>query len=73
MVFHLRITIRDPSSDDSLIMIAIGDTVTIDYSNEVHQLTGKVASKLQNISYTLDQEEDDEEEDPKQLEEQETK
>ena len=46
MVFHLRITIRDPSSDDSLIMIAIGDTVTIDYSNEVHQLTGKVASKL---------------------------
>lgn len=61
MLFHVRITItdvKDGKSDSR--MIAVGDTVWFKSDEETINLTENIARRYQQISYTLD---DDEEED----------
>ena len=65
MIFHVRITFKEEvvasetKSGKELTVAAIGDTVMATDDGAVN-LTGKIPTKYQHISYTLDDEEDEE-------------
>lgn len=63
MVFHVRITFKDVEKDKRKGAIAIGDTVVVNGDGSTQFLTASVARKYQQISYKLedeDEEQDDE-------------
>lgn len=60
MVFHVRITFRELQEDGDLTVAGIGDTVVVESSGNVVNLTQKIPSKVSAIMYTLDDEEEDE-------------
>jgi len=58
MVFHVRITLQGVHSDVTRSVIAIGDTIAVRQGgNEV--FTSLVQRSYQDISYSLDDEEDE--------------
>ena len=59
MVFHVRITFRDVEPKKSKGPIAIGDTVLVDKDGQAMFLTGGIPRKYAQISYTLDDPEDE--------------
>lgn len=64
MIFHVRITFKENISSNEkggkeLTVAAIGDTVMVT-ADGVSNLTEKIPSKYQHISYTLDDDEDEE-------------
>lgn len=64
MIFHVRITFKENVSTSDkggkeLTVAAIGDTVMVTADGVVN-LTSKIPTKYQHISYTLDDEEDEE-------------
>ena len=62
MVFHLRITFRDVENPKSKGPIALGDTVIVSEGG-TELITGQIARKWSNVSYTLDEEDEDGSED----------
>lgn len=60
MCFHVRITFRDVTKEKSKSFIAIGDTVIVQEDGTPKLLTESVSRKYQNISYTLDDEDEQE-------------
>lgn len=63
MTLHVRVTLKDKlvkgDKGKELTMAAIGDTVLVDESGEVVNLTSKVSAKYGSITYMLDDEEDE--------------
>ena len=60
MLFHARITFKGSAEgNDKPSMIAIGDTVIVENSEQTVTLTENIPRKYQQISYTLDEEEDE--------------
>jgi nucleosome binding factor SPN SPT16 subunit len=60
MVFHVRITFKESNDDGDLTVAGIGDTVLIESSGDIVNLTAKIPSKVSAIMYTLDDDEEDE-------------
>ena len=59
MVFHARITFKEVEKTQSKSIIAIGDTVLVQEDGSIKLLTGGVPRKYQQISYTLDEEDEE--------------
>lgn len=60
MVFHVRITFKEANENGNLTMAGIGDTIVVESSGDVVNLTQKIPSKTSAIMYTLDDDEEDE-------------
>ena len=63
MIFHIRITMDDSSTapKGKAVRVAIGDTVLVKGSGEIIPLTEGAPKEFQRISFTLEEEEDDDE------------
>lgn len=63
MVFHIRLTLDDSATAEQgkAIVVAIGDTVLVKASGEVQQLTEGAPREYQRISFTLEEDEEEEE------------
>ena len=61
MVFHVRITFKDVEKEKNKSAIAIGDTVVVNGDGTPQLLTGSIPRKYQQISYKLEDEDDQDE------------
>ena len=60
MVFHARITLSGVHNEAARSVIAIGDTVMIAEDGSVTNLTAGIQKKYSEISYSLDDDEEEE-------------
>lgn len=60
MVLHVRLTFKESIDQSSRIvtLAAIGDTVLVEQNGQLSNLTQGIPSKYNQITYTLDDEED---------------
>jgi nucleosome binding factor SPN SPT16 subunit len=57
MVFHVRITLNNVNKEAARSSIAIGDTIFIDQDGNAQVLTSSIQKRYNDISYSLDDEE----------------
>lgn len=58
MVFHIKLSMANLSSKEDKSLVALGDTVVVNYDGSVKNITAGIAKKLQDINYTLNEEEE---------------
>jgi hypothetical protein len=59
MVFHIRITLTGVHKEPDRSIIAIGDTLQIEKDGSFNLLTSKIQKKYNDISYSLEDSEDE--------------